>query len=54
MVTGAKGDQPPYDPVAILKVRILTPQYNVSDARMAKESWLHLDSILPFTRTNCR
>ena len=42
---GAKGGRPPYDPVAMLKVLILTAQHNVSDARMEylirdRLSWL--------------
>lgn len=42
---GTKGDRPPYDPVAMLKVLILAAQNNVSDARMEylirdRLSWL--------------
>ena len=32
--TGVKGGRPPYDPVAMFKILILTAQNNVSDARM--------------------
>ena len=35
---GSKGGRPPYDPVAMLKVRVLAAQNNVSDARIYRET----------------